>query len=171
MERLLLFAIGLVLLIVVTTRAPAAEEWTDQENVAGVKKVELVRYAIAGHKMTLAQFYALDLDCSVIEGYAAEIIKYPEHGTAAINPQTFFPTFAKSNPRYRCNEQKIDGYTLTYTPSTNYKGPDSLTYLYIIPSGLAWEKTFLFNVRAAPAATTGPKKKDAAIMLPDTVVQ
>jgi hypothetical protein len=107
----------------------------------------------------------------MIEGYAVEIIKHPEHGTAAIKPQTFFPNFSKSNPRYRCNEHKIDGYVLTYMPSANYKGPDSLIYLEIAPSGIAWEKTFLFNVRAAPAATTGPKKKDAAIMLPDIVVQ
>src|SRR5215467_1260749 len=103
------------------------------------------------------------LDCSIVEGWAFEIIKQPEHGTAEIVPTTAFPTYPKENPRHKCNEHKIDALMLTYKPNTGYKGPDSFTYVEIAPSGYAFEKTYRFNVRAIPATTTGPKQRGAVL--------
>jgi hypothetical protein len=128
-----------------------------------VKKVEYVRYAFAGQKMKLQLLSAMDMDCSIIEGWAFEIIKQPEHGTAEIVPTTAFPTYPKENPRHKCNEHKIDALMLTYKPNTGYKGPDSFTYVEIAPSGYAFEKTYRFNVRAIPATTTGPKQRGAVL--------
>lgn len=160
MKKFLIIAAAAGLLS--STAFAADEKWTDDENASGVKKMEFVRYAFAGQKMKLQYLYALDIDCSNFDGYAFEITKQPEHGTAEIVPQTFFPMYTKDNPRFRCNEHKIDGQILTYTPAAGYKGPDSLTYIQIGPSGLAWEKTYHFNVRSLPPTTTGsPKQKGA----------
>jgi hypothetical protein len=158
MRRLLLAVLAIGLLSSTTL---ANEEWTEEETNAGVKKMEFVRYAFAGVTMKLQYLYALDLDCSTFDGYEYEITKRPEHGTAEIVTQTFFPMYPKGNPRFRCNENKVDGFMLTYTPKVGYKGPDSLTYTMIGPSGLAWEKTYNFNVRSAPATASGPKKRDS----------
>jgi hypothetical protein len=137
------------------------QQWTEEEIASGVKKEDLVRYAFAGNKMNLTFLYALEPDCSLIEGWAFEIIKEPEHGKAELKPHTGFPIFPKGNARYKCNEQQVEGQMLTYKPDAGYKGPDSLTYLMISPSGLAWERTYRFNVRQLPAHTLGPKKRSA----------
>ena len=50
---------------------------------------------------------------------------------------------------------------LTYKANAGYKGPDSLTYIEMAPSGYAFEKTYHFNVRSIPAATTGPKQRNS----------
>ena len=50
MKRLLLAALALGLL---SSTAIAAEQWTEEEQTSGVKKLEFVRYAFAGQRMTL----------------------------------------------------------------------------------------------------------------------
>jgi len=162
MKRLLLTIAFAALALTWRPLPLLAADWSDEETASGVKKEEYLRYAFAGHKMELAFLYSLDIDCSLYEGYAYEIIKQPEHGTAELKPHTAFPYFPKGNPRVRCNEQKVDGQLLTYKPNAGYKGPDSLTYVMIAPSGLAWERTYKFNVRSMPAATSGrPKERGA----------
>ena len=99
LRRLLLTTLALALL---SSAAPAAEQWTEEEQTSGVKKMEMVRYAFAGQKMKLQLLVAMNPDCSVVEGWAFEIIKQPEHGTAEIVPTSAFPTFPKENPRYKC---------------------------------------------------------------------
>src|SRR5262249_30969020 len=162
--------LALAMVLLASTSVLAAEQWTDDEMTSGVKKIEYVRYAFAGQKMKLQLLTAMDLDCSVVDGWAFEIIKQPEHGTVEIVPTTAFPTFPKENPRYKCNEHKVESQLLTYKPNAGYKGPDSFTYLEISPSGYAFEKTYRFNVRSLPATTTGPKQRGAeAIPLPEVV--
>jgi len=154
-------ALALVLLASTSALAVGQQAWTDEEAAAGVKKEEMVRYAFAGTRMDLVFLYVMEQDCSVVDGWAFEIIKQPEHGTAEFKPHTGFPTWPKGNPRYKCNEQKVEGQLLTYKARAGYKGPDSFTYVMISPGGLAWERTYHFNVRPIPASTIGPKKRDA----------
>jgi len=153
--------LALAIVLLASTSVLAAEQWTDEEQTSGVKKVEYVRYAFAGQKMKLQLLVAMNPDCSVTEGWAFEIIKQPEHGTAEIATTSAFPTYPKEDPRRKCNEHKIDGLMLTYKPDNGYKGPDSFTYIEIAPSGYAFEKTYRFNVRSIPAATTGPRQRGA----------
>jgi hypothetical protein len=50
----------------------------------------------------------LNADCSEADGWASEITKPPEHGVAEIVPHNGFPTYAKDNPRSKCNEHKVN---------------------------------------------------------------
>jgi len=134
--------------LAVVGNASAADKWTDEETSAGLKKVEHTRYALSGSPLRLQFLYALNPDCTFIDGYQFAIIKEPEHGTAEIVPHTAFPIFAKDNPRFKCNEQQIQGQALIYKPDDNYEGPDSFTFLNLTPSGFAQETTYTFNVRA-----------------------
>lgn len=138
-----------------------AEELSDEELMSGVKKQERVRYAFSGQKMRLASLYVAELDCSAMEGISYEIIKKPEHGVAELVPQAFFPTFAKNGPLVKCNEKRVDGFALNYRPNAGYRGPDSLTYVVITPTGFAYEYAYRFNVRELPPSTLGPKKRGA----------
>ena len=93
--------LALAIVLLASTSVLAAEQWTEEEQTSGVKKVEYVRYAFAGQKMKLQLLSAMDMDCSIVEGWAFEITKQPEHGTAEIVPTTAFPTYPKENPRHR----------------------------------------------------------------------
>jgi len=144
-------------MLAVIGNVSAAEKWTDEESAAGLKKTELTRYAFAGYKMNLAFLVSLNIDCSVVEIYQASIVKEPEHGTAEIAPHTDFASYAKENPRSKCNETKVAGEVLSYKAKDGYHGPDSLTVLEIFPSGFARETTFNLNVRAIkPTRSAGP---------------
>jgi hypothetical protein len=158
MKKLALAALafGLFTSVAFTAEKP----WTEEELASGVRKAEVVRYAFAGQKMKVRYLYALDIDCTNTE-WAYEIIKHPEHGTVEMVTQSFFPMYPKENPRFRCNEQKIDGHVIIYTPNKNYKGPDTFVLQEINNFGIAWETTYNFNVKSVPATTTGPKRKDA----------
>jgi len=133
-----------------------AQKWTEEEIASGTKKQEFVRYAPSGKTMKIGHLYALEEDCSDAE-FTYSIQKQAEHGKAEIVPASFHPTFGKENPRYKCNEQMIDGFLLTYTSKKDYTGPDSFTLLVVTSSGLAREETYTFNVRKFE---TPPAKKD-----------
>jgi len=154
------FFVALALVFMAVRPAPAqnSDKWTPEEMQAGVKKQEFLRYAFAGHKMQVTNLFALTLDCIVPDGWAYEIVKQPEHGVAELKPNSFFPAYAADNPRFKCNSTKINSYTLIYTPTLGYKGPDIIVYLEIGPGGLAWETTVHFNVRPFPMATPSPKQ-------------
>src|SRR5215813_3213929 len=155
--------LALAMVLLASTSVLAAEQWTDDEMTSGVRKIEYVRYAFAGQKMKLQFLTVMDLDCTVVDGWAFEIIKQPEHGVAEISSTTAYPTYPKENPRAKCNEHKVETNVLTYKANAGYKGPDSFTYVEIAPSGYAFEKTYRFNVRAIPATTTGPKQRGAVL--------
>jgi len=142
-------------------RAQSQAPWTDEEVANGIRREDIVRYAFSGQKMNLTFLYVLEADCSAIDGWEFEIIKQPEHGIAEFKSHTGFAYFPKSNVRFKCNEQKVEGQMLTYKAEKGYKGPDSFTYLMISPGGLAWERTYRLNVRTLPATNSRPKQKDA----------
>ncbi len=70
--------LAVTIVLLASTSVLAAEQWTEEEQTSGVKKVEYVRYAFAGQKMKLQLLSAMDMDCSIVEGWAFEIIKQPE---------------------------------------------------------------------------------------------
>ena len=74
--------LALAMVLLASTSVLAAEQWTDEEMTSGVRKIEYVRYAFAGQKMKLQFLTVMDLDCTVVDGWAFEIIKQPEHGVA-----------------------------------------------------------------------------------------
>jgi len=113
-------AFGLLMALLASTSALAADpQWTEEEQAAGVKKLEFVRYAFAGKVQNLQLLYALNPDCSEVEGWEFEITKQPEHGVANIEPYSAFPFYPKDNPRYKCNEHKIQMQVLTYQAKCN----------------------------------------------------
>jgi hypothetical protein len=64
----LLKPLAVAAMLIAMVPAHAAQQWTDEEQASGVKKIEMVRYAFAGQKMKLQLLYAMDLDCSTIDG-------------------------------------------------------------------------------------------------------
>jgi hypothetical protein len=141
--------LALVMALLASTSVLAAEQWTEEEAVAGLKKSEYTRHALSGSTVLLQFLIAINPDCSVVDGYQFSITKEPEHGTVEIVPHAGFTTFAKDNPRSRCNEKKHQGQMITYKSKDGYVGEDSFTFVDMAPSGFAREITYRMNVRPA----------------------
>src|SRR6266540_6365713 len=116
----------------------SAQKWSEEEIAAGVKATELTRHVLAGKKWPLQFILALNPDCSVVDGYEIKITKQPEHGTAELVPADRFPSYAKDNPRFRCNEKRMHGLDLIYKASDGYKGMDEFEVVQL-SNGMAWE--------------------------------
>jgi hypothetical protein len=140
-------AIGLL-----SSTASAADfKWSPEELEAGFKRIEIVRYAFAGIPIKVNTYNYLNADCSPTEGWHVEIIKQPEHGTAEIVKTEFFTTYAKDNPRFKCNETKSAGVAITYKADAGYAGKDQFTFLDVNATGFASEFTYILNVRSSAA--------------------
>ena len=137
-----------ITLVIVGNAYADDTKWSNEEATSGVKKIEYTRYAMSGKTLRVAFMYAINIDCSLAEGYYFEIAKEPEHGTAKIEPQTDFPSFAKDNPRFKCNTQQVEAPTLIYKPTDGYEGRDSFILFELWPSGVTREITYIFNVRS-----------------------
>jgi hypothetical protein len=125
----------------------SAQEWTKEEIEAGVKKSEITRHVPSGRSSPLRFLTALNPDCSIVEGYEFKITKQPEHGTVEVVSSEHFTTFAKENPRFKCNEKKTRGLAISYKSADGYKGLDAFEVLELSPNGFAWELRWNINVR------------------------
>src|SRR5262249_41714509 len=132
-----------------STAFAADFKWSPEELEAGLKRVEIVRYAFAGVPVKVNTYNYLNVDCSPTEGWHVEIIKQPEHGTVEIVKTEFFTTFAKDNPRHKCNETKSAGVAITYKADNGYAGKDQFTFLDVNATGFASEFTYILNVRSS----------------------
>jgi hypothetical protein len=139
---LTVLAFGLLL-----SPAFAQEEWSKDELAAGVKRLEYTRQALPGKKMSFAFLYAVNPDCSIIDGHEAKVTKKPEHGAVEIVPVDRFPMYAKDNPRFKCNEKKTRGLNVNYKSSDGYKGPDAFEFFDMLPTGATREFIYNINVR------------------------
>ena len=129
--------------------ASAQEEAKDEAwRFEGVQKLEFIRFVAAGKKVTLDFAYALNPDCSPVEG-GVEVKTTTEaaHGTVEVVPGDRFPNFAKTNVRFKCNDKKTRGLLINYKSTGGYIGPDVFDILILYPSGLAREVHYNVNVR------------------------
>ncbi len=52
----------------------------------------------------------------------------PSHGVAQVRPSNGVPRFPPSNPYARCNDEKVSGMSIDYTPAANFTGTDALAF-------------------------------------------
>jgi len=139
--------LALVIALALSSPSALSQQWTDDETRAGMKKVDQTRFTSSGKPLTLFFMASLNLDCSPSEDYQFELTKEPEHGTVDFVPDFANPSYAKDNPRAKCNDKKVEGHLLRYQSNGGYTGMDSFTVLEVFPQGWARETTFHMNVR------------------------
>jgi len=84
------------------------------------------------------------------QGYGTvniRVAKQPENGAVETIPTTAFPTYAKDNIRYKCNEHKVKGVQVNYKSAEKYVGDDTFDLLILYPAGFAWEVHYDVSVR------------------------
>ena len=118
--------------------ASAQEEAKDEAwRLEGVQKLEFTHFAAAGKKVTLDFGYALNSDCSPVEGSVeVKTTAEPAHGAIEVVSGHRFPNYAKTNVRFKCNEKKPRGLLINYKSKEGYVGPDAFDILVPHPAWL-----------------------------------
>jgi hypothetical protein len=111
-------------LLLVSSATAYAQDWTKEEQTAGLKTIEFTRHISAGKKGILGSLVYLHPDCSVAEGTENTITKEPEHGTAVVETMEHFTSFAKDNVRAKCNEKRMKMPVITYKAAVGYAGTE-----------------------------------------------
>lgn len=124
----------------------SAQEWSDDEKEAGIKRLELTRHVPSGKQRTLNFYIFTNPDCSIVEGMEIKKTQEPKHGTIEIVPGDGFPQYTKDNVRFKCTQRKLRGSLLNYKSSDGYKGPDAFEIFIFHPDGFANEVHYNVNV-------------------------
>jgi hypothetical protein len=128
--------------------ASAQEERDEAWRTEGVQKLEFTRYVASGKKVTLDFVYALNPDCSPVDGsIEVRTTTEPENGTVEFSSGSRFPNFTKTNVRFKCNEKRTNGTLLNYKSKAGYTGTDRFEILVLYPTGYAREVQYKVNVR------------------------
>lgn len=64
--------LALVMALLASTSVLAAEQWTEEEAVAGLKKSEYTRHALSGSTVLLQFLVAINPDCSVVTDISSQ---------------------------------------------------------------------------------------------------
>ena len=103
----------------------SAQQWTDEERAAGLKRNELTRHVPSGQRRELQLLTFLNPDCSVMDGMEIRKTKEPEHGTLELVPGEYFASYAKDSVLAKCNGKKVHAVAVVYKSAEGYKGPDA----------------------------------------------
>ena len=107
----------------------------------------MARYVKSGSKTTLYFFVVAEPDCSPIDGYEVALTKHPTHGTVEFEPSKEFASWAKDNPRAKCNSQKIRGTDWVYSSEKGYRGKDEFEITIYDPWGKINQRHYVVDVR------------------------
>jgi hypothetical protein len=122
-----------------------AQEWTQEEQAAGLKIFELTRHVPAGKQRILDYFFFLNPDCTLPEGIDIAITKPPEYGSAVLETKESFPTYVKDNVRSKCNEKKMRVPAVIYKAPRN-AGTDMFEARAIDMLGYVWLRRYTIKM-------------------------
>jgi hypothetical protein len=71
----------------------------------------------------------------------------PTHGLVETKEVSDFPKFQKWNKRYECNEKRVPGRQLLYTPEPGFSGTDQLAIDVEFPGGSKTQQKINITVK------------------------
>ncbi len=101
---------------------PAAEDTSAKQARSSHRDV------VGGETTLLNFFYAVNPDCSLRGIPTIRLVQLPLHGRAVVAQRREFPRFPPGLPIARCDDVKVAGAALEYTPTSGYSGSDVLTF-------------------------------------------
>jgi hypothetical protein len=111
---------------VATAPLPAAPASTLRAIAAG---------AVPGKRQRIDFFAFLNADCSPIGLTDIDVLAGPAHGAVEKVKSEEFPAYLAPNVRVRCNDRRVAGMLIYYTPEPAFHGTDVFAMRYVFPSG------------------------------------
>jgi hypothetical protein len=77
-------------------------------------------------------------------------------------PEQGFSSWSKDTVFYKCNDQKVSGFSVYYKSSEGYSGLDRFDLLVLFHDGIAWEVHFTVNVASRSSVEEPPPENKPA---------
>lgn len=101
----------------------------------GARDIPAVRTMVSGSLQKLDFQYSINPDCTSVGETKIRVTRPPSHGALKIEAVEDYTAFAKSNPRYDCNKQRVPGMMIYYQSGAGYTGEDSAKVEVSYPDG------------------------------------
>jgi hypothetical protein len=106
-----------------------------------------VVFADRGAEVRAKHYRDVAEDCSN-RGYAnVAIALEPRSGRIELRREGAVPSFAADNPRFKCNQRRVEGVGVYYIPNPGFVGGDRFTIEVIWADGGRWTEDFTIQVR------------------------
>lgn len=99
------------------------------------KIITLDKVVMAGEKVRLVTYAAVEPDCTSVGKTTIRVLKEPKSGKVEVAETRAFPNYDKDNVRIKCNQQEVDATGLWYTSNGGFIGKDLIELEVIFPRG------------------------------------
>jgi hypothetical protein len=102
--------------------------------------------AISGRELHVVFVAELNPDCTLAGESVVRVVASPSHGALRVRKEQGFASYADDNPRHVCNDRRVSGVSVYYTPERSYVGPDKMTLNYVFSNGGEQNDDFALTV-------------------------
>lgn len=108
---------------------------------------EKTLFAVVDQQLQVDFLYDLNPDCSPIGVPAVRIVGPPKNGRLVIENGPGFPKFGETNPRFKCNDQRVGGSVVSYISNPGFVGVESITLEITYPEGRSRQRRYAIEVK------------------------
>jgi hypothetical protein len=103
-------------------------DWVAGETLKGEAREAVRAVTVKGGTVTVGPFATVGPSCTVTHQAKASVLSRPRFGVARAALASGDLVLAPHGPLSRCNERKIVGTTMIYTPRPDFTGADSFSF-------------------------------------------
>lgn len=131
---------GILLAASLAACAPGPAPTPPPSPVATAPSIQ--RAAYAGTRQRLDFLTTLRPDCSYMGPSTYHFVVRPQHGVVDFKQAEEPPAFLQSSIYFKCNDRRVRGVLLYYTPDRGYDGSDRFVMEWISPAGLLYNRQY-----------------------------
>ncbi len=105
------------------------------------------RAAYAGTRQRLDFLTTLRPDCSYMGPSNYHFLMRPQHGLVEFKSAQEPPAFLQSSIFYKCNDHRVGGVMMYFTPDRSFSGNDRFVIEWISPAGLLYSRKYEVAVK------------------------
>jgi hypothetical protein len=105
------------------------------------------RVALSGERVRVGFSYEVNADCSSAGEIKSRVLEHPKNGVVEVVTEKGFPSYAKDNQKYKCNETQSDVQAYYYKSREDFKGKDKIVVEVFYPGGSYRKRLFNIDVR------------------------
>jgi hypothetical protein len=105
------------------------------------------RIVLSGERVRVGTAWDVNSDCSSTGHIKSRLVEQPKNGVVEMVTEMGFSSYAKDNPKYKCNEKQSDIQAYYYKSQEDFKGKDRFAVEVFYPRGSYRKLIFSIDVR------------------------
>jgi hypothetical protein len=105
------------------------------------------RIVLSGERVRVGTAWDVNSDCSSTGHIKSRLLEQPKNGVVEMVTEMGFTSYARDNPKYRCNEKQSDIQAYYYKSREDFKGKDRFAVEVFYPRGSYRKLIFSIDVR------------------------